>query len=52
MAFKDYYKILGMKKHPLVKNIKKKYRKLAVKQHSIRIPRTNRSKKSIKESMR
>src|SRR3989338_3436623 len=49
MAYKDYYEILGLKKDAAEGQIKKAYRKLAMKYHPYRNPNNKSAEEKFKE---
>jgi len=49
MEFKDYYKIMGVEKDATQEEIKKAYRKLALKYHPDRNPDNKQSEEKFKE---
>ena len=49
MEFKDYYKILGLKRSASEEEVKKAFKKLAVKYHPDKNPGNNTAEEKFKE---
>jgi DnaJ-class molecular chaperone len=52
MEYKDYYKILGVERNAKIEDIKKVYRKLALKYHPDRNPGNKEAEEKFKEIKR